>query len=181
MLVSVNTQGTASGNSASSHPFMAADGRTVVFQSFASDLTAGDFNDRRDVFVLRLGGADSDGDGLDDDWEMAYFGDLSRNGAGDFDSDGQTDREEFLAGTNPTSDASLLRVLTLSSLSGGNTRILWSAVPGRTYRVQFKNTVSDEQWSALPGDVTATFATASAMDSTAGTQDHRFYRVLRLP
>src|SRR6185369_8554002 len=116
---------------------LAADGRTVVFQSFANDLIAGDFNDRRDIFVLRLGGADSDGDGLDDDWEMTYFGDLSRDGTGDFDHDGQSDREEFLAGTNPTNDASLLRVLTLTGLGGGNTRLLWSAVPGRTYRAQF--------------------------------------------
>ena len=35
---------------------LAADGRTVVFQSFASDLVPGDYNYRRDVFVLRLGG-----------------------------------------------------------------------------------------------------------------------------
>src|SRR6185369_15158277 len=135
---------------------LAADGRTVVFQSFANDLIAGDFNDRRDIFVLRLGGADSDGDGLDDDWEMTYFGDISRDGSGDFDHDGQSDRDEFLAGTNPTSDASLLRVLTLTSLNGGNTTILWNSAPGRTYRVQFKNNVDDPQWSDLPGVVSAT-------------------------
>src|SRR5207244_9334622 len=126
------------------------------FQSFASDLIAGDFNERRDIFVLHLGGTDSDGDGLDDDWEMTYFGDLSRDGRGDFDRDGQTDREEFLAGTNPTNDASLLRVLTLMGLNGGSARLLWSAVPGRTYRVQFKDSVSDPQWTDLSGDITAT-------------------------
>jgi Tol biopolymer transport system component len=180
ILVSLNAQGTGAGNSASSKPLMAADGRTVVFQSFASDLIAGDYNDRRDIFVLRLGGVDSDGDGLDDDWEMTYFGDLSRDGAGDFDHDGQTDREEFLAGTNPTSDESLLRVITVSSINGGNTTLIWLAVPGRTYRVQFKDSVEEAEWKDLPSDVTATASTASAVDST-GTQAHRFYRVLRLP
>ena len=58
MLVSLNLGGDGSGNSVSSKPVLAADGRTVVFQSFASDLVPGDYNDRRDVFVLRLDGAD---------------------------------------------------------------------------------------------------------------------------
>ena len=45
---------------------------------------------------------DSDGDGLDDDWEIANFGDLtSSDGTGDPDSDGLTDLEEFQNGTDP--------------------------------------------------------------------------------
>jgi hypothetical protein len=57
LLMSLNLQGNAPGNAASARPVMGADGRTVVFQSFASDLVPGDYNDRRDVFVLRLDGA----------------------------------------------------------------------------------------------------------------------------
>ena len=34
---------------------------------------------------------------MDDEWEMAYFSTLARNGTGDFDGDGQTDLQEFLA------------------------------------------------------------------------------------
>jgi hypothetical protein len=45
---------------------------------------------------------DTDGDGLDDDWERLHFGDLSRDGSGDFDGDGISDREEFDKGTDPT-------------------------------------------------------------------------------
>src|SRR6266581_44881 len=52
---------------------MGADGRSVIFESFASDLAANDFNETKDIFLLRLGHNDSDNDGLDDDWEMAYF------------------------------------------------------------------------------------------------------------
>ena len=44
---------------------------------------------------------DSDHDGMSDTWENAKFGSLSRNGTGDYDSDGYTDLEEFLNGTNP--------------------------------------------------------------------------------
>jgi len=82
-------------------PVLGGDGRTVLFQSFASDLVAQDFNNNRDIFVLRLGSGDSDGDGLDDDWELAYFGTLARDGTGDFDGGGQTDLAEYRAGTNP--------------------------------------------------------------------------------
>lgn len=46
--------------------------------------------------------ADSDDDGLLDAWETQYFGDLSRNGLGDFDQDGLTDMAEHDAGTDPT-------------------------------------------------------------------------------
>lgn len=55
---------------------------------------------------------DSDGDGLTDAWEIEHFGDLSRDGSGDFDGDGLTDGDEFLADTepaNPDTDGDLLR------------------------------------------------------------------------
>src|SRR5207253_9976348 len=126
LLASLNLQGTGPGNGLSSKPVLAANGRTVVFQSFASDLVPGDYNELRDVFVLRLGGPDSDGDGMDDDWEMAYFGTLARDGKGDFDGDGRTDLEEFQAGTDPTDNGSVLRALTLSPMGGGATRLIWS-------------------------------------------------------
>jgi hypothetical protein len=44
---------------------------------------------------------DSDSDGMDDAWETVHFGDLSRDGTGDADSDGLTDLEEFTNGAGP--------------------------------------------------------------------------------
>ena len=46
---------------------------------------------------------DTDGDGMDDAWEMANFGTLDRDGTGDFDGDGIPDLAEYLNGTDPTS------------------------------------------------------------------------------
>ncbi len=46
--------------------------------------------------------ADSDADGLDDNWELTYFGTLTHAGAEDFDGDGFSNRQEFLRGTDPT-------------------------------------------------------------------------------
>lgn len=177
MLISRNRQGTASGNGVSSKPVMADDGRTVVFQSFASDLIDGDYNDASDIFVLRLGAGDSDNDGLPDDWEITFFGDLSRDGSGDDDGDGQIDRQEYLAGTDPTNQGSVFRVLTLTAVNAGPAILLWSAVPGKTYQVQYKNRV-EEPWATLPGIIIAAGSTASALDTLSGAATGRFYRVL---
>lgn len=46
--------------------------------------------------------ADTDGDGLPDDWEKFYFNNLNQNGAGHSDNDGLTNAQEFAAGTDPT-------------------------------------------------------------------------------
>ncbi|RKZ80003.1 MAG: hypothetical protein DRR19_24215, partial [Candidatus Parabeggiatoa sp. nov. 1] len=45
---------------------------------------------------------DSDSDGMLDSCEMQYFGNIDKEGSGDFDGDGLSDREECLQGTDPT-------------------------------------------------------------------------------
>lgn len=47
---------------------------------------------------------DTDADGLDDDWEQTFFGSLSQTAAGDYDSDGMSNLEEYQYGFNPTVD-----------------------------------------------------------------------------
>jgi len=160
----------------SSKPVMSADGRTVVFQSFANDLVERDYNERRDVFVVRLGTGDSDNDGMDDDWEVAYFGNLNRNGSEDFDDDGHSDLQEFLTGTDPTNTGSILRVITVTPMSGGNTTIVWSSVPGRSYVVQFKDSLDTPNWSSASGVLTANLTSESFNHSSSLSS--RFYRVI---
>ena len=150
VMLTRSRQAEGSANALSSMPVLARDGRTVAFQSFASDLVEGDYNDRSDIFVLKLGVGDSDNDGMDDDWEVAHFGDLSRDGAGDQDGDGQSDLQEFLAGTNPTNGGSILRVLTITPMGGGSTTVVWSAVVGRNYVVQYKDSL-DGSWTNASG------------------------------
>ncbi|MDP0500517.1 MAG: hypothetical protein Q7P63_10495, partial [Verrucomicrobiota bacterium JB022] len=53
--------------------------------------------------------ADSDSDSLRDNWEMAYFGDLSQTAETDFDGDGHSNRFEQLLGLDPTEADSRLR------------------------------------------------------------------------
>ena len=87
------------------------------------------------------------------------------------------DAQEFQAGTNPTDDTSILRVLTLNAVGNATTTVLWSSVAGKTYRVQYKDDLNAVDWTELAGDVTATGPTASKLDASAVTPAHRFYRV----
>ncbi len=63
--------------------------------------------------------------------------------------------------------------------SNGTVTITWSAIPNDTYRVQYKNSLNQMDWSNLVPDVTATDVTASQTDSV-GPASHRFYRVILL-
>lgn len=44
---------------------------------------------------------DTDGDGMDDEWERNRFGDLSHDGTADTDGDGRSDLQEFEEASNP--------------------------------------------------------------------------------
>lgn len=185
--LSRNRDGTGPGNGPSSHPVLAPDGRSVAFQSFASDLVEGDYNNTRDVFVVSLAGADLDADGLEDDWERAWFGTLARDGAGDFDGDGSIDAEEFRAGTGPTDTNSALRMLSLGTTLfppafaplQQQTVVTWSTVPGRTYRLQGRGAV-EAPWEDLSGDIPGAGATATRTETLlqgGPASPHREFRV----
>lgn len=57
----------------------------------------------------------------------------------------------------------------------------WSALPGLTYRLQYKAELGDPAWTDLPGDVTATNDTAFSLDPTSLTNFTRFYRLIAIP
>jgi YVTN family beta-propeller protein len=66
--------------------------------------------------------------------------------------------------------------------SGTNgTTLSWSAIAGLTYRLQYKNTLTDPLWLDIPGDVVATNNLASKLDAGAATNRSRFYRIVALP
>lgn len=84
---------------------------------------------------------DTDGDGLKDRWEVANGLDrLSAAGndgaGGDPDEDGMNNGQEQSSGTNPRERGSVLSVQA-QMLDAQRVLISWSAVPGRTYEVQW--------------------------------------------
>jgi len=79
-------------------PAVGQAGRYVItFKAANGDLFAA-----RSATLTIYPANDTDGDGMPDDWEMRHFGDLSRDGRGDFDGDGISDLDEYLNGGDPT-------------------------------------------------------------------------------
>lgn len=108
----------------SASPIFSGDGRALVFQSVASDLTSADFNHNTDVFALAL----------------------------------------------------LYASITAGQLGQGPT-ISWPARPGETYHVQFKNAVADPNWQDVVGVITIT-GDRAALTDLAPSSVQRVYRVL---
>lgn len=56
----------------------------------------------RQAAITILSATDTDGDNMQDDWEVSHFGNADRDGSGDFDGDGISDLDEYLNGFDPT-------------------------------------------------------------------------------
>jgi hypothetical protein len=105
-------------------------------------------------------GVDGDGDGLPDaleNWIIAWGGGTASNitevlGSDDTDGDGMSNRDEFLAGTDPAWDGDVLRIEAISrDPSQNRVGIAFYSIPGKTYRVRHGHTVSA---TSVIGDVT---------------------------
>jgi hypothetical protein len=64
-------------------------------------------------------------------------------------------------------------------VAGSTVTLSWTAIPGRTYRVQYKTDLNENNWSELGDNIIATGNTASKTDAMVG--NIRFYRVELLP
>jgi hypothetical protein len=70
---------------------------------------------------------------------------------------------------------------TIQSLrvTNGAAALTWTAIPGGTYRLQYKDSLDSAIWHDLAPDVAATASTVTATDLVNGAAQ-RFYRVLLL-
>jgi hypothetical protein len=69
------------------------------------------------------------------------------------------------------------RITRIELPSPGVVSLEWSSVAGKTYRVDFKNSLSAPAWQQLGGIISATGPSSSATDNSAGGAS-RFYRVV---
>lgn len=125
-------------------------------------------------------GADSNFDGLPDDWQKSYFGnDLSAqprqsiSAYFDFDNDGASNLSEFLAGTDPSNSASVLK---LSITIGDNLSIQWNTVPGGSYFLEGSSNL--ESWSKIGGSRLAADSVDSVVLSTL--EAATYFRVIKV-
>ena len=114
---------------------------------------------------------------MDDAWELANFQNLDRDGSGDFDGDGATDLQEFLAGTNPTDPASFLRIRVTGQTSSSCT-LGFSVVTGKTYAVVYRDAVAAGPWLSLTNlPAQPANGPVQVTDSNIASSS-RFYRVV---
>lgn len=116
---------------------------------------------------------DTDADGMDDNWEIANFGNppLAQTAAGDLDGDGTSNLTEYLLGLDPGSGTSRF----VATRSG--TAITWSAASGRVFKVQRSTTLANEAAWTDVATITATGPSATWTDPSPPA-GKAFYRVI---
>jgi hypothetical protein len=101
------------------------------------ELKDGSRSPKSDAAVAATWGDDANYDGLPDDWQAKYWGSNSSNWPAanvDSDLDGATNLQEFLAGTNPVDENSVLKIKLESTPQGW--RLQWNTERGFIYQVQ---------------------------------------------
>lgn len=171
-LLSANPVTGRPANFLSTTPGLSDDGRFATFVSGASDLVAADFNGATDVFGVVLpavAAGDTDLDGIDDEWERTHFGSLAPTAEADVDGDGRSNRDEYLAGTNPTEATSVFRV-GLGQLGANELTLTWTSQTGVSYVVETAAALAPSSFQpagpAVTGDGTVKSATVAVTGET---------------
>ncbi len=97
----------------------------------------------------------------------------------DADADGLSNLAEQIAGTDPGNPASVFHADQILRLANGTVQIRFTAQPGRTYTVQYRDDLPAGIWQRLadiPAPATAT--PTIVPDPTAAAAPHRYYRIV---
>ena len=120
---------------------------------------------------------DQDEDGLDDNWEIHYFGSIT-NTAGGADEDADNDRFidlfEYHADTDPTNPASLLALTPATAMAASNIDLTWSSEPDHFYAVKRATNLAGD-WITILSNIPATPPVNTQQVPLAGSPT--FYRI----
>lgn len=127
---------------------------------------------------------DADGDGLPDAWETTHFGGSAGQGASDdYDGDGQTNLQEYIAGTGPADASDYFAVGGIqTALGGAGVQISLPGKTGRVYLLDRSTTLEADSWTQI--DSSGPLAEDSVLTFTDATPPapRAFYRVrVQLP
>jgi hypothetical protein len=129
-----------------------------VYQSTLATVQ-GSYNGNTGSLSLTVLNVDNDnfgsyaGDGIDDAWQVQYFGQPPNANAGpnvDFDGTGQTNLFKYVAGLNPLDGSRF--TLSIENVAGqpGQERLIFSPLgSGRTYVVEASSQLVNPSWSPL--------------------------------
>jgi Tol biopolymer transport system component len=192
LLVSQSYSASGAGNGPSDSPAISADGRFVAYRSSASNLVPGDTNGVPDVFLYdRLNSSTTllsvnqfgDAPGNNRSMTPVFTGDgqtlMFRSWASDLvaqDFNHWGDVFALKLSSSNVTPAFLGQIIFVGP-SSQNPTITWPVVPGKAYRVEFKNNLEDFNWQVLNGSVTLMGGKGSVTDLAPGP-GHRFYRIV---
>jgi hypothetical protein len=122
---------------------------------------------------------DFDHDGIADSWETNYPGFSTNNAADallDFDGDGMINRDEYLAGTDPTDALSVLKLVWDATNSSVLTFVAQTNI---TYSLQYNTDLTTGIWSSVTNITAAAFVRTVRVDvAEPPPLPARFYRVV---
>jgi hypothetical protein len=150
----------------------------------------GTFQDRSTTLGLTVLNSGSDdlgsyaGDGIDDLWQVRFFGLNNPNAvpSADPDGDGADNRSEFIADTDPTDRQSRLQIANVTVGVWGCAIRCGSAI-GRRYTLEYRGALVGGSWTTVrtQTDVPGTGGVLVLIDP-APTTSPKFYRVgVRVP
>ncbi len=131
------------------------------------------------------GEIDSDGDGMSDDYESVFFsGATNAVPWADDDGDGRSNYDEFIAGTNPKTNSSVLALAPYATNQTATANLVfrWPSVSGRVYSIWRATNVAGPYTQHI-GNLSATVPTNSVTNAVPAELGTYFYgiRVQRAP
>ena len=121
------------------------------------------------------------GDGMDDAWQVQYFGQPPNANAGptaDFDHTGQTNLFKYIAGLNPLDGSRF--TLSIAKVPGQPLQrnlTFDPVVAGRSYRVTSKLDLNDPAWNVITVSLPTDNGTTRTVSDLNATQEIKFYRI----
>ena len=119
--------------------------------------------------------ADTDGDGLDDRYEVEVLGTNPR--LADTDGDGSNDMEEMKAGTSATDPGSVFRITQMTLNTDGSATLYWIGRAGRTYSVHRSPEIGSGNFDTIASGVIGMDGIMSHKDGGAQSANRFFYWV----
>lgn len=141
---------------------------TGAFSGFAYSANLGWINlGTGNLSTSSMQSTDSDTDGAGDAWERTFFGNLTTvTATSDFDGDGATDKDEYLAGTAPDDRGDYFKIIS-STYNGAFTQatVIFTTDPTRLYRLETSDAlgVTPDTWA---NSALGTFAPDAGMTTS---------------